>query len=147
MGDFFSMDKFYINSKDIKDVLTNSNIHSEYFNVYKNSFAKTKQTFEDIKVDGYLIAAKELFIVDSFIVQSIIEEAASLKRNIVAFNENSTLFIYLAEESLAIKEKLAKQDFLFNDLIEFLSADFNFEKVKLEEDIAYPLASVRELCL
>ncbi len=141
------MDRFYINTQNINQILTNSNIHSEYFDVYKESFEKTKKVFEDINVSGSIIIAKELFIADAFIIQSIIEEAEVSKRNIVAYNEHSTLFIYIAEDSYNIKEKLSNDGFLFNDLIELLSSDFEFEKLELDQEIAYLLASVKELCL
>ncbi len=141
------MEKIFIKTREINQILKNSSIQSEYFNVYEESLKKTELFLADMSLPGSLLLARELFVCDEFVVKSLLEEAASMKRNIVAYNETSTLFMYIAEETMDLKEKIDSQNILVEDLIHLLSSDLEFEKVELDEEVAYLISSVREVCI
>ncbi len=140
------MKKVYINTKNIDEILNSPNLKSEYEDIYIQSLKKTKSTFElDIK-SGLFIIAKEMFISDEFLFKSILLEIDNLKENVVAYNRDNTLFYYIAKNYSSIEDKINSNDDI-DGLIGTLSSDFDFEKVELDDDIAFLLSNSKKISL
>ncbi len=139
------MNKIYINTKNVDEILNSPKIKEEYEKIYIQSLEKTKYVFEIELGEGLFVIAKEIFVNDDFLFRSIILEIDKLKQNVIAFNGDNTLFYYISEKTSKIERKLQEEN--LDDLVDFMSKKYDFEKLELDDDIAFLLNNPRKLCM
>lgn len=139
------MEKIYISTRDSGELFSKEELRNDYRSIQAENRKRNEFFLQEKALEGCLILPEELFFADLEILASLLEEALSSKRSFVAYNDDSTLFIFLTKEHAA-QQGISEQTRLADPLV-LLASDSSLEKISLEEDIAYRIDSVRGLSM